>query len=271
MALKDKRKRSRRVRRGRPKVNRAFAKRVRQVMMRVAEKKVQTYTNNSVTPFCLQNTTASIGNNVFPLTPYTGNWVLSQGTGQGARVGNRVRTQHAMLAINMTALPYNATTNTVPKPYYVKIWFCKNKQNPTVLPTLAQICVTATANFMQVGSTDQGLVGTFYDLQNMVNRDSYIVYGQRTFKIGPAYYAGTGAAADSGNYSSNDFKLSVLRRMNITKYLPKYLDFDDNLGTTESACHYMLIQLVASNGATIAANQNPINFGFTLTYQYTDV
>lgn len=243
---------------------------IRSEIQRSAEKKVQTFLLNGQNPLSLRNAVVGITNNVYPLCPYTGAWTIAQGSGEGNRIGNKVHVSRAILNINLTSNPYNVSTNATPQPMFVKMWFCKYKPFPTdTVP--ANALYGGTAGFLQVGSTNTGLTGTFADLQYQVNRDLFVVYGQRTFKIAPAVFEGTGSSPTYGNYANNDFKLSVLKRIDVTKWLPKQFIFDDAASNITSSMVSMVVQLVASNGTPIGLATTPINFGFGLTVEYTDI
>lgn len=245
-----------------------MVKLVKQVVNRMAEKKIQTY-NVLPQPFQLRTGSASIAQNVFPMTPEFGQWTIAQGSGQGNRIGNKVRTVSALLDVNMTMLPYNATTNPVPTPQYVRIWFVRYKPAPASAPPSASL-FGATSAFFQVGSTNSGLTGTFSDMQYHINKDLFTLLGYRTYKIAPAIYEGTGSVATAGYYANNDFKLSVLKRINLTKMFPKVLNFNDSDSTITTAGVYMVIQLIASTGTAYSTTYQPLQMGFTLTYTYTD-
>lgn len=242
---------------------------IKKVMTRMAEKKIQTYYTSGQSPAQFTSSTAAYNANIYPMTPYLGAWTISQGTGQGGRVGNKVRTHSAMLDINITPQAYNATTNANPRPSFVRIWFIRSKQFPLDYPAISSIC-GVNANFLQIGNTNQGLTGTFQDLQLHVNRDAFNLLMYKTYKIGFEHYSGTGQALDEGQLSNNDFKLCILKRINLTKIMPKILNFDDTTATADSPGVFMLVQTVTSNGVAVATNYAPIRFAFSLTYTYTD-
>lgn len=248
---------------------RTTVKLVKKVMERMAEKKVQVYTTSQFQPFSLRSGTSSGGANLFPMTPVTGAWTISQSSAQGGRVGNRVRTHRARLSINMTSAPYDITTNPYPMPQYVRLWFVKYKPGPTELPPTSSL-YGATANFFQNGSTNSGFTGTFTDLQQHVNTDMFTLYRYVTYKIAPSVYTSTNSQPGYGNNANNDFKLSVLKNLDITNLLPKQLVFNDSDGTTTSHCVALIVQLVAANGLQQTLTARPVYMQFNLTYTYTD-
>lgn len=253
-----------------PKRKKTLVRLIKKVVDGVAEKKIQTYTINTVAPLVLRNGTGSSAANFFPMTPATGYWAIAQGTNQANRIGNRVRTHRSILKIELTPSPYNATTNPVPTPCFVRLWFVKYKGLPTnVVPTSA-VYNGGTPTFLNVGATDTGLTGTFQDLQLHVNTDTFTLYGYRTYKIGPSVYEGTGATPTSGNFANNDFKLCVLKTINLTKWTPRNLVWDDVSGDPLSSCLTMIVQPIFSTGIAPGAAVAPVQFKFSLTYTFTD-
>lgn len=246
-----------------------FNKRVQRVINRVAEHKVQTYTVSQFAPLVLRTGSASVAANIFSMTPYTGGYTISQGSTVADREGNKVSVKSAILTLNITPSPYNATTNPVPTPCMVRIWFLKNKALPTV-PVPSSSVIGANATLLDNGATNSGLVGTFADLQLPYNRDSFIVYGYRDYKIGTSVYEGTGAVPTSGNYANNDFKLCALSKINLTKWFPKKLVWDDTVVDPTSYNLSMLIQPIFVTGLTPGAAVTPIQMKFSLRLSFTD-
>jgi hypothetical protein len=72
----------------------------------------------------------SNGGAVFPfqscLTPQ-----ISQGTGDGLRIGNKVKVLSGELKICVNLLPYNATTNPLPTPLWCRILVMDYKKQKT--------------------------------------------------------------------------------------------------------------------------------------------
>lgn len=253
-----------------PRKKKNMVRLIKKVVEGTAEKKIQTYTINTVAPLVLRNGSASAAANFFSMTPGTGYWTISQGTGQADRIGNQVRTHKAILKFEITPSAYNATTNPVPTPCFVRIWFVKYKGLPTNVVPSSAVFNGGSTTFLNVGNTDTGLTGTFQDLQLHVNTDTFTLYGYRTYKIGPSVYEGTGATPTSGNFANNDFKLCVLKTVDITKFMPAKIRWDDTTNDPLTYALTMIVQPIFSTGIAPGALVAPIQFKFSLTYTYTD-
>lgn len=254
-----------------PASSQVFNRRVKQVVSRLAEKKTVSYEINAVSPLVLRTGSASAAANVFSMTPYQGYYTISQGTGQGARIGNKIRVTKAILNVSMVPNPYNASTNPLPTPMFVRVWFVTSKVTPTVPVPSSQI-YGGSASFLQNGNSFTGLSGTFQDLQLLANRDSLIYRGHRTFKVGSAAYdPATGSQAGYGNMANNDFKLCVLKKINITNMFPTIIQFDDTVQDPTSYNVTMVVQPVFCTGIAPGATITPLSFKFGLTVMYTDI
>lgn len=245
-------------------------RRIRQVVTRMAEKKTITYNVNTFDPLVMRTGTASSAANVFSMTPYTGAYTISQGSGQGQRQGNKIRIHSAILNIDMIPNPYNAVNNPYPTPCFVRIWFVTSKIYPADIVPAAQV-YGGTSSFFQNGSTFNGMAGTFQDLQLHVNKDSLIYRGHRTYKIGPAVYTDvTGGQPTYANMANNDFKFCVLSRIDLTRMMPKVWTFDDTVVNPTSTNVTMVIQPIFATGGVPASNTAPIAMKFALNITYTD-
>lgn len=253
-----------------PRTKKATTALVKRVITRLAEKKIQTYTINTVSPLVLRSGSASSSANIFSMTPEVGYWAISQGTGQADRIGDKVRTRSAILNIQMTPAVYNATTNPTPTPCFVRLWFLKSKFLPAdVVPSSS--VYGASATYLQTGNSSTGLTGTFQDLQLYINKDQFTYYGHRTYKIAPSIYEGTGATPTAGNFGNNDFKLCILDRINLTRWFPKTLQWDDAGLACSSHNLTLVVQPIFSTGVAPGALIAPINLKFSLTYTFTDI
>ena len=72
--------------------------------------------------------------NIFPVGIEPSAITIPQGTGQGDRIGNRIKTKKLMFKRTLVPLPYDGTFNPVPQPVQVKMWIFYDKTNPTDIP-----------------------------------------------------------------------------------------------------------------------------------------
>lgn len=250
---------------------------VKNIMSKNEETKLQQW-NWELTPLCLQSTTGTLANNYMILNPSSSvsglGYGIARGTGSGQMVGDKIRVKSAILNYIFTLVPgYNATTNPQPgKPMQVRLYFYKWKRQPQNDPQLTNLCGTGiNANFFELGTSDIGFVGNLGDMLQKINSNQYTYLGHKDFKLGNSIPANGPVGIGSPQYifSNNDFKMSAIGKLNITKYFNKTLSRDDN-GDWMDSYLIGLIQYVYADG-TIATNASaPLRVETSIMLSYTD-
>lgn len=202
---------------------------------------------------------------VTPLAPDAVGLTLSQGAGQGQRIGNRIKIKKLTIAGVMHPTPYNATTNPTPAPIQIKMWIFYDKENPTLTPT-----PRADGDFLQFGNGVSGFQNDLMDLYAPVNKDRYSILWTGITKLGYASYTGTGALPQSGNLSNNDFQLNSNFAIDLTKMVPKYYDFRDTATNPTTRGLYMMCQAVYANGAQMASATIPAQMSYVQNVVFED-
>lgn len=198
----------------------------------------------------------------FPLHPYTAFTEIAQGVGAGTRVGNKIKLKKVLLKYILTPLPYNVTTNPIPAPNIIKLWFGYQKNKPLER-------TPATPSFFQLGNIAAQPQGFLQDLIQATNKDLFKIYKTQTHKLGWSANNGTGGQSQYQNQQNNDFKMNVMKTINITRYMTKTVNFDDtNLNQTNGHGLYMYATCVRADGQTQATL--PVNLQWWLDYQYED-
>lgn len=243
----------------------SFAARVKKVIKRDAEHKINEYTGASPL-FHYNSSSVNFDTNIVPMSPYTGLVQINQGVTQGTRIGNSVRTVKCMAKIWITARNQDGTFNPTPTPQDVRIMVVKSKANPTVLTNTGGL-----GNLFQFGGASMAPTGTIYDLLQDVNTDVWTKCYDKVFKIGNSSYTGTAANPGSNYFTNNDYKMNYIFKIDMTKHYAKLVKFND----TGSAPIVPLLQLVVlpcnANGLSApTVNVTPLYWGYTLTYSYTD-
>lgn len=196
------------------------------------------------------------------LTPYSGWVAVVQGNGQGDRIGNRIETKSCKLRMQFNGNPYNATTNPTPQPQFIFGWIATVK-NSTAQPS-------SLNTFVQTGDTSAALVGTVLDMTRPNNEDQYIIYRRFKIKVGYAVNTGTGAVAAAGNHANNDFKYSEEINMDLTKYMPKYVEYNDTTTIPTSKAVWLFMESVNADGTNQNAAYLPILVNCTIAYEFYD-
>lgn len=187
------------------------------------ETKTKRYTLNTV----VNNTVSSGGlypvdANMINLMPNGTTLSISQGTGQGDRLGNKIKITNARLRFTLLPIAYDGVNNQ-PLPVIVRTMFMYDKKNPNTAPTPG-----ANGDFFQNGDSSAGFAGDISDLIRPVNTDRYVVKHVKDYKIGWANYSGvTGADPAQAYYANNDFKMMVKKSVNYNKFIVHNLKYDD--------------------------------------------
>lgn len=242
----------------------AVAKTVRKVLQQQAEKKMAEFTQEEKLLYAYNASAGAWAASIMPVTPYGGSLSIAQGTGDSARVGNRIRISKLRFKGMIVPLPYNATTNAGPEPQYVKMWLFYDKENPTTIPSPG-------SDFLQLNGTSGALTGTVSDVFSRVNTDRWVVKHEQVFKLGYAAYGGTGTSASYQAFANNDFSLACEFDIDILPMIPKHYIYDDNTTSPETRGLFCAFEVVNLNGNTNAAASVKAQVHFQQLLEYTDL
>jgi len=198
----------------------------------------------------------------YPLSPYNGYLTIQQGSTQGSRTGNKIRIKRAKLNIILFPQPYDVSGNPSPRPQYVKMWFVRPKAQ-------ANTTTLTINNFFQNGGSASAFSGLLNDLVSQVNSQQYTLLGSKVFKLGNSVISSPGVTA-SQLFSNNDFPLSVIRTIDITKYLYKEYLFNDSDNTAVNDMTVMFVEGINADGTTVANGTWSSNINFRVTVDYVD-
>lgn len=203
--------------------------------------------------------------NMYPMTPYASYWTIGQGVTQNTRVGNIIRPVKVMLRYVIRPVPYNALSNTSPVPMEVDLFLGHTKATPAILPSNADL-----QYLYQIGSSSGPPVGNLTDIIAPINKDYWNISKRWRHKLGFAEYGTNGTQPTNQNLTNNDFKLNAVRSINITKYIPKRVSFNDGGGATTSKGLFFFYQAVSATGTTLDSTQIPLNIQFWVDFEYED-
>lgn len=210
---------------------------------------------------------------MFSLTPTTavtfpqGQLPLTQGTGQGNRVGNAVDFTKGTLRMMFSANPFDAVSNPQPQPIIVKIFVGYDKTKAHGQPD------AGLPDFFQNGSSSQQPTGTLNDMFSLVNKDRYVICYSRTVKVGNAEFFGTTAnpAGTQANsyYTNNDYKLNPVVNINFTKRMIHRAKFDD-INNTQSGRGTFCWILTAPTTLSSTIIGSPLAFSCQINNEFKD-
>lgn len=197
-----------------------------------------------------------------PLSPYATYCQIDQGVGQGERIGNKCRIVKATLSYVLRPNPYNATTNIAPLPQEVIIRIMSVKNTNEL--------VAAAGNYFQAGDGSQSPTGNLLDIPKVVNTDLYTQYRMIRHKLGTSAYEGGVPNGTNQFYANNDFHYNAIKTIDVTKYCPKIIRFNDNTSTPSTRVLQTFIEAVNADGSTSAVNQVPVTMDYTVNLWYKD-
>jgi len=203
----------------------------------------------------------------FPMTPYAGYMSISPTVLQNGRVGNTIKTRKLTFNFVMSPLQYNATTNPYPTPLEVQMIFGYAKDDSAVIPTPTDI-----TNLFQAGSSSSAPTGLLTDLCLDFNKDAWHISKVMKFKLGyGSFNASPGGQANLGYTTNNDFKLNVVKRINLTKYCPKTIKFNDSTTLPQNKGLFCMINVLNALGnSVIPVNQLVCRIDGYVNYEYED-
>lgn len=237
----------------------AFKKMIRKAITSFAEKKTIGFFQNGTSLISTANGSWD-ATNVRAIGPPS--MVVSQGTGQGERIGNRIKVTKMLFKGVLVPLAYDVSSNPLPQPQQIRMVFFYEKSTPTSTPA-------PRGNFLQLGSTTVALQNDLIDMQAQFNTDRYRILGTRNFKLGFAKYDGTGADPANQGYGNNDYKLNCNFSVDITKMIPKNAVYDDASCQTRNL--WVAFILARADGLANLSAYVPVGLQYTLDMFYTDV
>lgn len=193
--------------------------------------------------------------------PYT---AINQGVGGGDRIGNTIKTRRVFFNYVLRPSEYSATLNPQPQPQDVIIMFGKVKNSRPQQPIN-----TDFAKLWQAGDSSHAPYSTGLDLIQDVNKDWFTVYKVLRHKVGYQYAATAGMSPTHEYYANNDYKFNVIRRLNITKYVPKTIKFNDSTAQPTNDGLWMWAFCVNADGG-FSQTLSPILMDYTLNFDYED-
>lgn len=200
-----------------------------------------------------------------PLTPAIGFMSISQGVGQGDRIGNMIKTKKVMLRYVLYPIPYDITVNPNPAPIEFQMIFGYVKTTPTTTPSVANV-----QQMYQLGNSATAPNGDLGDLINPFNTDVWVIKKVIKHKIGYAVAEGSGGRPNSQYFANNDFKLNVVRSLDITSIYPSKFTFQDTVNTPTNAGLFLMCQAINADGTTSAALNTKAFIEYAVDFTYED-
>jgi len=226
---------------------------VRRVITAAAEKKNIVFRayDYELYPFSAVGTVPQQNCNLVDLYQYTIDQI-TQGTGQGNRVGNRINVTKFIVSIVYSAVGIGYPTNV--RTYFGRLKF---KLDPPAVNDFGAL--------YKFGNTNVGPDNLLTDSLSAINNDRWIIQKTRNTKIGRSQ--NTAAA------SNNDYNFSKTVKFDLTKYLGGQIQYEDAVATPTNKQGYMFFTI--ANGDNLAITPPTyapsVAISFNIDVEFTDI
>jgi hypothetical protein len=196
----------------------------------------------------------------FQLTPTSGMLDITQGTGEGQRVGDRVRVVKATLNMVLVANPLDATYNTSGHPQDVRMMILYNKQSKVLSPPAGSL--------FDNGNASAAPTSNLLDMVNFINTEYVGVQKDVHFKIGAQTFP------HPNQIDNNDYKLNVIRSFDITKQYPKELTWNDTSTVIMEQSKWLTFLVAPADGSAIDTSGTttfkPLSIAYSINLDFQD-
>lgn len=245
---------------GKPKVSKSIKTFVNRAIAVKAENKIINIQSSvSLTGYNTDNTLRSIA-----LTPNT-SWGIGQGVTQSTRVGNAITVKRIMFNYTLYPRNYDVSTYSVPKPGLVMLILCRVKNRPSDIPNSTDVSL-----LFQNGASASAPFATIEDNNRYFNKDYFDILKCWTHKLGNAAYTGTGGFPQSQYYANNDFNFLYQRKMNIAKYIPKVMKFQDGTTSQTGKGIFLLAQYMNADGSVLTGGNIAADLKYYINFEFED-
>lgn len=181
--------------------------------------------------------------------------IISQGTGQGDRIGNSINIKKVTLYVNVT-LDASSTVSGYPK--YVDVYIFKFKKNNVAVPTASDM-----TKFLQYGNLSEPYLGRAFDGMRDVNKDLFTIKKKLRLNM---IHGGT----VNNYYGYGMMQSNMTLKIDVTKYLKSRLLFDDTTNTVTNDNLYMAIGYTLFNQLGTPVDTYAGTYDWQINYDYTD-
>lgn len=199
-----------------------------------------------------------------PLTPYSSFLQISQSAAANGRVGNSIKVRKATLKIFLAPKIVDVVNNITPQPQVVTCYIYGLKPGFDTLGTAQALSITS---IFQNGNTTAGITSDVLDSMWDINKDVYNMHYRKQFKIGNAVYFNP---VNNQSFYNNDFEMTKLIKIDVTKWYPKTIKFNDTATYSATRQLYFTIESANAIGTASPAANIPTAYWWSITLDYED-
>lgn len=189
--------------------------------------------------------------------------LISQGTSEAERIGNKIRVKNFKVKFSLKSEPTTDASSTVNYnpfrgvPFLVRVIVYKHRyanDDPS------------QAFILQAGSTSLDLSGNVDDYFKPYNKDEYKIFYSKQFQMISSQHSNTnGVVSDNAVAGKQAY---ITRTANIK--LPKILRYNDNSNVANNIGMYMAVAVCNTDGTPISTTQRRVTLNAESYLQYTD-
>ena len=157
---------------------------------------------------------------------------IQQGYDTDNRIGSRIEMKSGIARLFMSANIYDVNYNTAPQPMIVQVYIGYDRTTGNGQPS------ATLPEFYEINGVSTAPTGTVLDTFRKINKERYVIFNRRTYKLGNAEYFGSGSGTSSTvgrqYYTNNDFKLTQRATFDYSKHLIKTVKYVNDGDTTPS-------------------------------------
>lgn len=193
---------------------------------------------------------------------------IPQGTGDGQRIGDKIRIKSMKLQgyINLDSSVANET-GYLKNPMYVKMFVGRRQDTINDPNTYSYGGATGYNNLFANGPTASGPQNLPSDMYRYVNKDVYRIFATRVFKIGMS--APSNNPADSNQWN-NDFKFSKTFSISLNKHIETVKYFEGGTLPTNVGIYCWFVACWANGAPVTSLTKLPLEWHFDVNATYYD-
>jgi len=193
---------------------------------------------------------------------------IQQGNDTDNRIGSRVLMKSGVARLFMSANTYDTTYNLYPQPMIVQVFIGYDRTSGLGQPS------ATLPEFYEVNGVSTAPTGTVLDTFRKINKERYVIFNRRTYKLGNAEYFGSGQAT-GGNlqrqyYTNNDFKLTQRATFDYSKHLIKTVKYVNDGDTTPSTRQIWMWWIITPMTGATTGGSRQITLNMEACVKYTD-
>jgi len=195
--------------------------------------------------------------------PASTTYLVSQGAGQGQRIGNVIRPKKVILKYYLFPLPYDIETNPTPMPQVVRIWVGNIRSDLSVKPDYSYF-----AKLYQSGNSAYPPSNTIDDMMAPINQDLFVERATRVHKVGHSILDPANGNVQMNQYfSNNDSTMGTFGVIDCTKFFRTKLHFDDATNTPDSNVFMWMEAVNCDNSQSLSGPTVKLVYNIEFVYE----